>query len=263
MHQNKCCHLVCRISHPWLFSHAPSSMSNSSSSPTYPTTQREHSVHPAHLQDPTVDKVRHQESLWRKDLQRGGNPRNTTPTDSAGQAADAVSAYTQVKKEDAPRLLHNSKVKMSRCMDKANCSRPIQDPCAGDGRTSAKNIQDETDSPGLSHSVEKADRSKHLRQTEQIDHRARAGQAATQESQVRAENLRHAHRDDFANRLGPGRRQIRQTDPGAEAGPAGRQTVQHDLHAEDKRPFGALRRQCDSSRTRISMIGTTSGESMG
>ena len=38
------------MSHPWLFSHAPSSMSTSSSSPTYPTTQREHSDH-APLQD--------------------------------------------------------------------------------------------------------------------------------------------------------------------------------------------------------------------
>ena len=36
--------------HPWLFSHAPSSMSTSSSSPIYPSTHREHSVHPAHLQ---------------------------------------------------------------------------------------------------------------------------------------------------------------------------------------------------------------------
>ena len=33
--QNKCCHLVCHMSHPWLFSHAPSSMSTSSSSPTF------------------------------------------------------------------------------------------------------------------------------------------------------------------------------------------------------------------------------------
>ena len=40
--------------------------------PTYPTTQREHSVHPAHLQAPSVDKLRHQESLWREDLQSGG-----------------------------------------------------------------------------------------------------------------------------------------------------------------------------------------------
>ena len=32
----------------------------------------------------------------------------------AGQAADAVSAYTQVKMEDAPTLLKNSKIRMSR-----------------------------------------------------------------------------------------------------------------------------------------------------
>ena len=37
--QNKCCHLVCHMSHPWLFSHAPSSTSTSYSSVTYPTTQ--------------------------------------------------------------------------------------------------------------------------------------------------------------------------------------------------------------------------------
>ena len=55
-------------------------MSTPSSSPTYPTTQREHSVHPAHLQALSVDKRRHQESLWREDLQSGGNPRTTTPT---------------------------------------------------------------------------------------------------------------------------------------------------------------------------------------
>ena len=73
-------HLVCHMSHPWLFSHAHSSMSSSSSSQTYPTTQREHSVHPAHLQAPSVDKLRHQESLWREDLRSGGNLRTTTPT---------------------------------------------------------------------------------------------------------------------------------------------------------------------------------------
>ena len=37
-------------------------------------------VHHAHLQAPSVDKLRHQESLWREDLQSGGNPRTTTPT---------------------------------------------------------------------------------------------------------------------------------------------------------------------------------------
>ena len=47
---------------------------------TYRTRHREHSTHPAHLQAPSVDKLRHQESLWREDLQSGGNPRTTTPT---------------------------------------------------------------------------------------------------------------------------------------------------------------------------------------
>ena len=55
-------------------------MSNSSSSPFYPFTHREHSVHPAHLQVPSVDKLRHQESLWRDDQKSGGNPRTTIPT---------------------------------------------------------------------------------------------------------------------------------------------------------------------------------------
>ena len=34
-----------------------------------------------------------------------------------GQAADSVSAHTQVKMEDVPQLLKNSKVRMSRCLD--------------------------------------------------------------------------------------------------------------------------------------------------
>ena len=74
--------------YPWLFSHASSSMSTSSSSPTYPTTQREHSVHPAHLQALSVDKLRHQESLRRKNVQSGGNLRTTTPTFSGARAKD-------------------------------------------------------------------------------------------------------------------------------------------------------------------------------
>ena len=63
-------------------SHAPSSMSTSSSSPANRTTQREHSAHHALLQDHQVDKLRHQESLWREDLQSGWNPCTTTPTPS-------------------------------------------------------------------------------------------------------------------------------------------------------------------------------------
>ena len=37
--------------------------------------------------------------------------------DCDGQASDAVSAFSPVKMEDAPRLLQNSKVRMSRYMD--------------------------------------------------------------------------------------------------------------------------------------------------
>ena len=37
--------------------------------------------------------------------------------DCDGQAADAVSAYTQVKMEDAPKIAHNSQVGVSRCTD--------------------------------------------------------------------------------------------------------------------------------------------------
>ena len=37
--------------------------------------------------------------------------------DCDGQAADAISAYTQVKMEDAQTLLRIPKIRMSRCMD--------------------------------------------------------------------------------------------------------------------------------------------------
>ena len=73
-------HLVCCMSHPWLSHLLFTTSKSSSSSPTFPTTHREHPVHHAHLQAPSVDKLRHQESLWREDLQSGGNPRTTTPT---------------------------------------------------------------------------------------------------------------------------------------------------------------------------------------
>ena len=77
-----CCFLTC-----------PFTTSTSSSSFTLPSTTqeqaaqsvqqeqlREHPLRHAHLQAPSVDKLRHQESLWREDLQSGGNPRTTTPT---------------------------------------------------------------------------------------------------------------------------------------------------------------------------------------
>ena len=41
----------------------------------------------------------------------------------AGQAADAVSAYTQVKMEDAPKLLKNSKIGVSRHLDSSTTTQ--------------------------------------------------------------------------------------------------------------------------------------------
>ena len=91
--RNKRCHLVSFMSHLWL-PHLPFTTSTSYSSFTLPsiTTQehaaqsvqqeqfREHPVHHAHVQAPSADELRHQESLWREDLQSGGNPRTTAPT---------------------------------------------------------------------------------------------------------------------------------------------------------------------------------------
>ena len=41
----------------------------------------------------------------------------------AGRAADAVSAYTQVKMEDAPKILKNSKIGMSRHLDSSTTTQ--------------------------------------------------------------------------------------------------------------------------------------------
>ena len=41
----------------------------------------------------------------------------------AGQAADAVSAYTQVKMEDAPIIIKNSKIGMSRHLDSSTTTQ--------------------------------------------------------------------------------------------------------------------------------------------
>ena len=57
-----------------------------------PTTQREHSVHPAHLQARSVDKLRHQEPLWREwrktraqQLPRVMSPKNLRPSQESKQ----------------------------------------------------------------------------------------------------------------------------------------------------------------------------------
>ena len=46
--------------------------------------------------------------------------------DFAGQAADAVSSYTQVKMEDAPRLFKNTNVRVSRYMDTSSTTQFAQ-----------------------------------------------------------------------------------------------------------------------------------------
>ena len=43
----------------------------------------------------------------------------------AGQAADAVSAYTQVKMEDAPKILKIPKVRMSRHLDSSTTTQVV------------------------------------------------------------------------------------------------------------------------------------------
>ena len=81
--KNKCCHLVCHMSHPWLFSHAPFSMSTSSSSSTFPSAPQEHavqSVYQEQLREHSVDEQRYPEPFCCENLQSGGNPRTTTPT---------------------------------------------------------------------------------------------------------------------------------------------------------------------------------------
>ena len=79
----------------------------STSSPLDPITQQEHSAHHAHLQALSVDKLRHEESHWREDLQSGGNPRTTTPTegedamtDEEGEGVDGEGAVTTDWREE-------------------------------------------------------------------------------------------------------------------------------------------------------------------
>ena len=73
----------CDMSHPWLFSHMPFSMSTSSSSSTFPCTTQEHAAHVVHqeqLQEHLVHEQRYQIPFCYENLQSGGNPRTTTPT---------------------------------------------------------------------------------------------------------------------------------------------------------------------------------------
>ena len=94
------------MSHPRLLSHLLITTSTSSSSSTLPcatqehATQsvqrdqlREHPVHPAHLQAPLVDKLRHQESLWRGDLQSGRNPYEPKELATVSQISTVIDPY--------------------------------------------------------------------------------------------------------------------------------------------------------------------------
>ena len=72
-------------------------------------------------------------------------------------------------------------------------------------------------------------------QTEKCDPGAEGGRTAAQDSQSGADGLRLVHREEKADRLGPGRRQ----------------TEQHDLRAGDDRPVtqksGGPSRTCATS----------------
>ena len=69
------------MSRPLLLSHLPFTTSTPSSSFTLlSSTTPEHAVHHQPLQDLPVDKRRHQEPLWRENLQSGGKPRKRLST---------------------------------------------------------------------------------------------------------------------------------------------------------------------------------------
>ena len=52
-----------------------------------------------------------------------------------GQAADAVSAYTQVKMEDAHKIIENSKIGMSRKLDSCTTTPRAKSVWSSFGRT--------------------------------------------------------------------------------------------------------------------------------
>ena len=98
------------MSHPLLLSHLPFTTSTSSSSFTLPSTTtpehalqsgqhdllQEHPVHHQPLQDHPVDKWRHQEPLWRENLQSGGNPRKTFSTGYEPKELATVSRISRI-----------------------------------------------------------------------------------------------------------------------------------------------------------------------
>ena len=78
-----CCSLTCRLPRAHHLPHSlfllprhQNTQHNRDNTIISKNTQYNHEL----LQPLPVDKQRHQESLWRKNLQSGGNPRKTTPT---------------------------------------------------------------------------------------------------------------------------------------------------------------------------------------
>ena len=69
---------------------------------------REHPAHHAHPQAPSVDKLSRQESLWREDLQSGGNPRTTTLRCAEEEGPDEMQnlcrEFTLLRSDEASRV---------------------------------------------------------------------------------------------------------------------------------------------------------------
>ena len=108
---------VPHVSHPLLLSHLPFTTSTLSSSFTLPcTTTPEHALQSGqhdllqehqyimNLSSP-VDKQRHQESLWRENLQSGGNPRSTPST---GYEPKELPTVSRISRITDPYQLHDA-----------------------------------------------------------------------------------------------------------------------------------------------------------
>ena len=54
----------------------------------------------------SFDKLRHEESLWREDLQSGGNPRTTTPTDAGLKLVEQWQDFSYLETEEGQQMQH-------------------------------------------------------------------------------------------------------------------------------------------------------------
>ena len=69
---------------------------------------QEHPAHHEHLQALPGDKLRHQESLWRENLQSGGNPRTTTSTGYEPKELATVSRNEDYPGDPDHVLMHSN-----------------------------------------------------------------------------------------------------------------------------------------------------------